>query len=275
MPAAARHDELGTLTATLNDMLASLEAAYAVQRRFVDDAAHELRAPITTIEGNLALLREPAVLPPDEHQAVLTDLQSEVQRLARLVNGLLALARADAGQAGRAEVVELDAVLTTTYHRLLGLDPAAKLGIRALEPLCVRGDRDRLLQLVLALGENAVRYTPAGGQVDLGLARDGDRAVLTVRDTGVGIPPADLPFVFDRFYRGDAARDLHREGTGLGLPIARWIADLHHGTLAVASSPGAGTTFTVRLPLISCAPPPSGADCATRTPARQEIPIDG
>jgi signal transduction histidine kinase len=157
----------------------------------------------------------------------------------------------------------------------LGLNPAAGLRIRALEPLCVRGDRDRLLQLVLALGENAVRYTPAGGQVDLSLARDGDCAVLTVRDTGVGIPPADLPFVFDRFYRGDTARDLHREGTGLGLPIARWIAELHHGTLAVASAPGAGSTFTVRLPLVSCAPSPAGADGATPAPARQEIPVDG
>lgn len=275
VPAAARRDELGTLTDTLNNMLASLEAAYAVQRRFVDDAAHELRAPITTIQGNLALLREPAALPPDEYAAVLADLQSEVQRLARLVNGLLALARADAGQAGRVEVVELDAVLTTTYHRLLGLNPVAKLGIRALEPLCVRGDRDRLLQLALALGENAVRYTPAGGQVDLGLARDGESALLTVRDTGVGIPPADLPFVFDRFYRGDAARDLHREGTGLGLPIARWIVEMHHGTLAVESRPGAGTTFTVRLPLVSCAPPPDGADGAGAMPARQEVPVNG
>jgi signal transduction histidine kinase len=114
-----------------------------------------------------------------------------------------------------------------------------------------------------------------GGQVDLGLARDGESALLTVRDTGVGIPPADLPFVFDRFYRGDAARDLHREGTGLGLPIARWIVEMHHGTLAVESRPGAGTTFTVRLPLVSCAPPPDGADGAGAMPARQEVPVNG
>jgi signal transduction histidine kinase len=270
LPPAPRRDELGQLTRTLNEMLNSLEAAYAAQRRFVDDAAHELRAPLTVIQGNLALLQAPQSLGPEEREQVLADLAGEVQQLGHLVNALLALARADAGQQGRQAVVELDAVLTTGYRRLRALDPPVELHIGALAPLCVRGDVDQLEQLLLILGENALRYTRPGGRVELGLAAAEGTAVLTVRDTGIGIPADELPYIFDRFSRGAAARTLRRDGTGLGLPIARWIAESHGAGLTVESQPGQGSCFTVRFPAIACqadadslphrapAPPPAG-----------------
>lgn len=262
LPPAPRHDELGQLTRTLNEMLNSLEAAYAAQRRFVDDAAHELRAPLTVIQGNLALLQAPQALGPEDQAQVLADLSGEVQHLGHLVNALLALARADAGQQGRQAVVELDVVLTTGYRRLRALDAPVELHIGALAPVCVRGDTDQLEQLLLILGENALRYTRPGGRVELGLAQADGAAVLTVRDSGIGIPADELPYIFDRFYRGASARTLRREGTGLGLPIARWIAESHGAGLTVESQPGQGCCFTVRFPAIPCQgetyPPPPG-----------------
>lgn len=263
LPPAPHRDELGQLTRTLNEMLNSLEAAYAAQRRFVDDAAHELRAPITVIQGNLALLQAPQALGPEEHAQVLADLAGEVQQLGHLVNALLALARADAGQQGRQVVVELDAVLTTGYRRLRALNAPVELHIGALTPLCVRGDSDQLEQLLLILGENALRYTRPGGRVELGLGEADDAAVLTVRDTGIGIPADELPYIFDRFYRGGGARTLRRDGTGLGLPIARWIAESHGAALTVESQPGQGSCFTVRFPAISCE---ADADLPTAPP---------
>lgn len=267
LPAPPRRDELGQLTRTLNEMLDSLEAAYATQRRFVDDAAHELRAPITIIQGNLALFNDPTGLDPAERAEVLADLEAEVQRLSRLVNDLLALARADAGQQGRQAVVELDTVLTTVYQQLRGLAPSVTLRIDALAQVCVRGDVDRLQQLVLILAQNAVRYTLPGGLVELGVGVAERTATLTVRDTGIGIAPADLPHIFERFYRTDAARDLYRDGTGLGLPIARWIAQTHGGTLSVQSQPAAGSTFTVRLPIVACVAVGATAARTPRLPA--------
>ncbi|MDQ2810257.1 MAG: HAMP domain-containing histidine kinase [Chloroflexota bacterium] len=263
LPATPRHDELGRLTRTLNEMLSSLEATYAAQRRFVDDAAHELRAPLTLIQGNLALLQTPDALNATEHRQVLGELAEEVQRLAGLVNNLLALARADAGQPIRQEVVELDAVVAQAYPRLRALAPPGLVRLRALEPVWVRGDSDRLAELLMILGENAVRYTPAGGQVDLSLARDGATAVLRIADTGIGIAPVDLPHIFERFYRGANARTMRREGTGLGLAIARWIAELHGAALTVESRPGSGTTCTVRFPAL---PGPAPAPPANSQP---------
>ncbi len=264
LPPAPHRDELGQLTRTLNEMLNSLEAAYAAQRRFVDDAAHELRAPLTVIQGNLALLQAPQALGPEEQAQVLADLAGEVQQLGHLVNALLALARADAGQQGRQVVVELDAVLTTGYRRLRALDAPVELHIGALTPVCVRGDTDQLEQLLLILGENALRYTRPGGRVELGLLEADDAAVLTVRDTGIGIPADELPYIFDRFYRGGGARTLRRDGTGLGLPIARWIAESHGAGLTVESQPGQGSCFMVRFPAIPCE---ADADLPTAPPA--------
>jgi signal transduction histidine kinase len=172
-------------------------------------------------------------------------------------------------------------VLTRSYQRLRALAPPGLIHLRGLEPVWVRGDAERLEELLMILGENAVRYTPADGQVTLSLAHDGDTVVLRVVDTGIGIPPADLPHIFDRFYRGAQARAMRREGTGLGLAIARWIAELHGAALTVESRPDQGTRCTVRFPALlppGAGAPPEPADSqailSSFSDSSQEPPLD-
>lgn len=241
-------DELGRLTATFNEMLGSLEQAYSAQQRFVSDASHELRAPLTSIQANLELLRERKGMTAEERETAVAEAASEANRLARLVADLLALARADAGTTLRREDVELDRVLMDVVGDVRHLATGQHLEIGSLEPCVIRGDRDRIKQLFLILLDNAIKYTPPPGSVSVSLRRDTTAAVFAVRDTGIGIAATDLPRVFERFFRADRARSRDPGGTGLGLAIARWIATEHGGTVELASVPGRGTTATVRLP---------------------------
>ena len=246
---AARSDELGRLAGTFNEMLASLERAYGAQQRFVSDASHELRAPLTVIQANLELLRHAARLPPDERLRAIEEAHAEAERLARLVAELLALARADAGQTVPRKPVELDRALMDVIGQAHHLAKGHQFQVTSLEPLRVRGDDDRLKQLLLILMDNAIKYTPASGRIVLSLRQDGATAEVTIRDTGIGIPEDALPHVFERFYRADPARSRDPGGSGLGLPIARWIATQHCGTVALTSAPNQGTVATIRLPL--------------------------
>jgi len=249
VPALPQQDELGRLAATFNEMLASLEEAYRAQRRFVADASHELRAPLTAIQANLELLERHPDLPPAEQREAVTEASREAHRLARLVADLLALARADAGIPLRHERVELDRVLVEVIGEARHLAKGQKIEVEALMPALVQGDPDRLKQLLLVLVDNAIKYTPADGRVSLALRRDRATAEVRVHDTGIGIPAEDLPHVFERFYRADQVRARDPGGTGLGLPIARWIAQQHGGDVTLASDIGHGTTATLRLPL--------------------------
>lgn len=244
-----RHDEMGKLAKTFNEMLASLEEAYQAQKRFVADASHELRAPLTAIQGNLELLKRHPDKPPAEQREAVNEANREAGRLAHLVADLLALARADAGVSLRRQRVELDRVLLDSFSAARHLACGQSIEIGALEPSLVEGDPDRLKELFLILLDNALRYTPDGGRITLELRRNGKAAEVTVRDTGVGIAPDDLPRVFERFYRADPARARDPGGTGLGLSIARWISEQHGGEIELKSEPGEGTTVTVRLPL--------------------------
>ncbi len=248
VPVEHPRDELGRLAVTFNEMLESLERAYAAQQRFVSDASHELRAPLTVLQANLELLRRARDLPPPEREQALADAHVEAERLGRLVADLLALARADAGLQLRHELVELDRVLMDVLGEARHLARGQRLEVGELEPVHVVGDADRLKQLVLILVDNAIKYTPAPGRVVLSLRRDGPTVRLTVRDTGVGIAAEALPHVFERFYRADPARSRDPGGTGLGLPIGRWIAMQHGGTIELESVPGRGTTALVTLP---------------------------
>ena len=245
----SRRDELGRLATTFNEMLNSLEQAYRAQQRFVADASHELRAPLTAIQANLELLERRPNMAPAERQKAVDEAGREARRLVHLVADLLALARADAGVPLRRQRVELDRVLLDALGEARHLAGGQRLEVGQIEPILVEGDPDRLKQLLLILLDNALKYTPSTGQVLLNARRHGACAELEVRDSGVGIPPSELPRVFDRFYRADPARSRDPGGTGLGLPIARWIAQQHGGDVILASTPGEGTTATIRLPV--------------------------
>jgi two-component system, OmpR family, sensor kinase len=164
---------------------------------------------------------------------------------------MLALARADAGVTLQHRPVELDTIVLDAFRSARQLVRGQELELDTFEPAQVVGDEDRLKQLLLILLDNALKYTPAGGQVTLGLRHRDTKAEVVVRDTGIGIAAGDLPHVFERFYRADPARNRDSGGTGLGLPIARWIAQQHGGDVTIESEPGRGTTAVVRLPLLS------------------------
>lgn len=249
VPTGPREDELGQLSSTFNGMLSSLETAYKSQKQFVADASHELRAPLTAIQGNLELIRRHPDQPVAEQHEAVVEADREAQRLSRLVADLLSLARADAGMSVRRQRVELDRVVLEAIATARHMARDQSVELAALEPAMVEGDADRLRELLLILLDNALKYTPPGGQVIVNLCRHGQNAEVTVRDTGVGIPLEDVSHVFERFYRADPARSQDPSGTGLGLPIARWIAGQHGGEIELQSQPAKGTTVTVKLPL--------------------------
>jgi signal transduction histidine kinase len=234
-------------------MLGSLEEAYSAQQRFVSDASHELRAPLTSIRANLELLDRQRGMSEEEAREALGELRREAERLTTLVGDLLVLARADARVPLRRQRVELDRVLLDAFGQAQHLSRGQEFAVEDFEPALVEGDPDRLKQLFLILLDNAIKYTPPGGKVSVTLRAlkdaSGDVARVSIRDTGVGIPQEAQPHVFERFFRADPARARDPGGTGLGLPIAQWIAEQHGGEISLASAVGRGTTVTVKLPI--------------------------
>ncbi|HTI05988.1 MAG TPA: ATP-binding protein [Gemmatimonadales bacterium] len=246
-------DELGRLAATLNQMWTRLERSFVALRRFTADASHELKTPLTVVRAGVErAITRPGLAP--ETLAPLEETLQEVNRMTELLDALLTLARADEGRAELHKVpVDLREIIEEAGEtgELLAEHAGVGIDIRLPPtPLVVPVDRSRMRQLALNLIENAVKYTPRGGQVSVELGSNNGRAVFTVADTGIGIAPGDLPHVFDRFWRADSARTRtsERAGTGLGLAICKWIAEAHGGTIEVQSRPGRGTTFTVGLP---------------------------
>lgn len=243
-------DELDRLAETLNAMLARLEEAFAQTRRFAADAAHELRTPLTVLKGGIEVSLR-AARTVEEYRQVLASSLEEVDRLARLAEDLLLLSRSAAGPAGPHVPVELEPLLMEAAGTgvKLAQGTTVTVGVGGVVPATVRGDALALGRAVRNLVENAVRHTPAGGTVLLSLVCEDGRAALSVQDTGAGIAAADAERVFEPFVRLDAARSRDSGGTGLGLAIARSIVAAHGGTLTVRSEPGAGSRFTIRLPL--------------------------
>ncbi len=248
VPVGDRHDEMGQMAETFNEMLDSIEQSHRLQQRFIADASHELRAPLTAIQANLELLERQEAMTPDEQHESAVEASREARRLGSLVADLLALARADAGIPLVKERVELDRVLLDAFSEARRLSSGQRLEVAELQPVLVDGQPDRLKQLFLILLDNATKYTPADGRITLSVRRTGDAAEVAVQDTGIGIPPEDLPHVFERFYRADPARGRDPGGTGLGLAIAYWIVEQHDGSVSLASQVGRGTTATVTLP---------------------------
>ncbi len=247
-------DEVGRLAATFNEMLARIEELFRAQQRFVADISHELRSPLTAIRGNLDLLRRVSVNDQPEREQALADIDSESARMQRLVNDLLFLAQADTGLSLRKETVELDTIFLEVYRHARMTAKSALVALGGEDQAQIIGDADRIKQMLLNLAENAIKYTPSGGTVTLALERDAEWVRLSIADTGQGLAPEDLPKIFERFYRVDAARTHDAApdsggGAGLGLSIAKSIAEAHDGRIQVESEVGKGSKFTVWLPL--------------------------
>ena len=243
-----KNDEVGQLIRAFNQTLEQLEDLFNTQRRFISDVSHELRTPLTVIKGNLDVLREIDCI---DHES-FNSINDEVNRLTRMVNDLLYLAQAESGQLPLDEQeVALDTLLLEVYQQALTLaKDRIRVEIEELDQVPVRGDSDRLKQVLLNLVSNAVKYTPEGGEVKLRLWKDGQSGYFSVHDNGPGIKNEDLPHIFKRFYRTEKARTRSKDsGYGLGLAIADWIVENHRGEITVDTEPGEGTTFTVQLPL--------------------------
>jgi heavy metal sensor kinase len=243
-------DELDRLAETMNDMLARLDTAFAQTRRFAADAAHELRTPLAALRGSIEVaLRGERT--PEEYRRVLASDLEEVERLIRLAEDLLLLSRSLAAPELPRARVDLEPLLLEAFDAgvRLGQPAGVVVRIQAAAPAAVRGDAAALRRALGNLVENAVKYTPRGGKVELGLTSSDGSAIVAVSDTGVGIDPADSRRIFEPFVRLDAARGRDIGGAGLGLAIARSIVAAHRGALEVESRPGAGSRFTIRLPL--------------------------
>ena len=249
----SNEDEIARLARAFNELLDKLESAHGMQQRLLADASHELRTPLTVLRGEIevALRRE---RPAEEYREVLESSREEIERLTKLTENLLSLARSDAGEG----LVTREPVDVSSLGRLvvnamssLAKEKRITLTVDASEPVWVEGDSVALERVGLNLVENAIRYSPAGESVTMGVRTEGSEAIWIVSDTGPGIGAEHLPHLFERFYRVDKARARQHGGAGLGLAIVEALVKAHGGSVSVSSLVGQGTTFTVRLPLMS------------------------
>lgn len=242
-------DEVGRLARTFDSMLARLEAAFEREKQFTQDAAHELRTPLTIMKGTIDV----ALSRPREardYRAALAEVGTQADRLIHLAESLLVLARAESAKPDlNLEPLDLAVLINGLVEEVQPLAEARGVTVRYSGPrtLPLRGDQDRLLRLFLNLLDNAIKHTPEGGNVTIEATPGGGVVEVAVKDTGPGIPPEHLPHIFERFYRVDKARSRSEGGVGLGLAIAKHIAQLHGGDIRVASTPGVGSVFTVSL----------------------------
>ncbi|HEU4748564.1 MAG TPA: ATP-binding protein, partial [Gemmatimonadaceae bacterium] len=240
------------LVSTLNAMIGRLETSFGALRRFTADASHELKTPLAVLRADVE--RAMMTVNQTERMVALEESLQEVRRMTDLVESLLTLARADEGRFDiHREPVELQPLVQEVYETalILGEAQGVTVNLPFTADVVVLADRTRLRQLFLNLVTNAIKYTPAGGKVELGVGRHPDNVTFAVRDTGIGIAAADVPHIFERFWRADRVRSRmsERGGFGLGLAISQWIAQAHGGTLTASSRLGRGSLFTVTLPL--------------------------
>ncbi len=246
------HDELQRLSETLNDMLERLEAAFKRITQFTADASHELRTPValmrTTVEISLRKPRD-----QEEYREALGQILKELEKTSGLIERLMLLARADSGvETLKTDALDLAETLREACSEGRTLAQAKQVNFQeqiSASPVVVDGDSQALHRLFLILIDNAVKYTPAPGEITVSLKTCDGFAVTEVQDTGLGIAEADLPHIFERFYRADKVRSREMGGVGLGLSIGQWIAQAHGGSIDVESAPGRGSRFSVRLPL--------------------------
>jgi two-component system, OmpR family, sensor kinase len=253
-----RADEIGRLAASIDSMLEALEKSHhevtesnEAQRRFLADISHELRAPLTIMLSSLELLQKAGDTDPEFAERTLAGMQSETERLAKMVGQLLIMARTGANAAAANRPVLVGDVVGDTCHQWNKNDSQISFSYRGFENLeeaVVHGNEDYLRQLLMIILDNAFKFTPPGGTVTVDGAVDSSNVIIAVSDTGIGIDPAEIPHIFERFYR--ASNVSSTDGTGLGLSIASHIAEQHGGCIGVDSAPDRGSRFTVTLPLM-------------------------
>ncbi|HEX5707247.1 MAG TPA: ATP-binding protein, partial [Pyrinomonadaceae bacterium] len=252
LPVANPRDELGQLATTFNELLVRLDAAFDEQRRFMADASHELRTPLSVMSTAAGVTLKKEHRDEEEYREALQMMAEQTRRLSRIVQDMFTLARADAGRYPlRKQTLYLNDLLAEVARvgEMLASGKNVRVELMSMTEAAFHGDEDLLRQMLLNLVDNAVKFTPSGGVVRLGLSVKADEYLLSVTDTGPGIPADARAHVFERFYRADKARSRAEDGgAGLGLAIARWIAQAHDGELELADSATSGATFVARLP---------------------------
>ncbi len=251
LPLRGTRDELDGLAETFNQVFARLEDAVGNMKQFTASISHELRTPLTAlqIETEMALMR-PGL--PEEYRRVLVSQLEEFQKLNRLINRLLELARAEAGEIQlTTRAFDLSAVLHSLIEQIepIAASKNVSLALRCSDPIRLAGDQHWLERAILNLVDNAIKFTPDGGRVWIEAAARNGSAAIEVFDTGIGIPEESLGHIFERFYQVDASRSKQVQGVGLGLAIAKWIVEAHHGSIEVKSETGVGSCFAILLPL--------------------------
>jgi heavy metal sensor kinase len=247
-------DELGRLVATFNEMISRLQLSFSQVQQFSSDASHELRTPLTIMRGELELALRSKRSTSEEYRTVLSSALEETIRMTTIVDNLLTLTKADMGTSYiKMQDVWLRPIIQELYEdsEILAERKKISVSIGSLDDVLVTGDPVRLRQLCLNLIDNAIKYTPELGTVQVSLIRENGTAKISVKDSGIGIPKEELSKIFDRFYRVDKARSRELGGSGLGLSISKWITEIHGGTISVESEVNRGSTFTVLLPLKS------------------------
>ena len=257
LPVRGADDELDRLAATFNRVFARLQSAVEQMRQFTASISHELRTPLTALRGEaeVALLQAQSV---EDYRRLLASQLEEFDKLTRMVNELLTLARAEAGEIRiERQNVELGRLVRSVVEQIEPVAAWKKVELRADSEGDVRVACDPrwIERAIVNLLDNAIKFTPEGGKVEVRVGANGALAALTVRDTGIGIPPEAIPHVFERFYRADPSRSRQVDGAGLGLTLVRWIVEAHQGNVEVESQPNRGTSVTIRLPLAQAEAP--------------------
>jgi heavy metal sensor kinase len=256
LPVANPRDELGRLAQTFNELLARLETSLTRQRQFMADASHELRTPVATARTAASVALQQPHRDEHDYRDTLDIIEQQTTRLSRIVDDMFTLARADAGSYPvRPTPMYLDEVVDDVVRaaRVLASPKGVSIEAATVPSVSFTGDEDLIRRLLVNLLDNAVRHAPRDSTVRVDLTRTANGCAIAVTDRGLGIPAEAQPHIFERFYRADAARSRGRmdAGAGLGLALARWIASVHRGDIALTRSSGEGTTFTVTLPSAS------------------------
>ena len=253
LPTLRANDELSRLTEQFNDMISRLQASFTQIQQFSADASHELRTPLTIMRGEIEVALRNQRLSKDTRE-LLGSINDELIRLSSIVESLMILVKSDTGRlVFNMQPIALDEFIEQIFEetKVLAESKKIKVSLERSQPIRIHGDSIRLKQLFLNLMDNALKYTPPRGRVMLTLLKEDGDAVVTVKDNGIGIPRKDQIKIFERFYRVDRSEDDEDAGgSGLGLSIAKWITEAHHGTLEVKSRENKGSTFIVRLPML-------------------------